>query len=102
MIFMPTTSFSKMLRDLSSDYYRRAITSAEYRQRRKILLDEIDAEYNRYSLDNEDITTLRHHQQDSPASQADSGDASDKTRGNPGDRPSNDADDDTNKNWFRR
>lgn len=56
---MQRTSFSQMIRNLSYDFYNRTITSAEYRARRKEILDEIDAEYNRHSSDDEDLTTFR-------------------------------------------
>ncbi len=56
---MQRTSFSQMIRNLSYDFYNRTITSAEYRARRKKLLDEIDAEYNGHSSDDEDLTTFR-------------------------------------------
>jgi len=43
---MIDTSYSLMLRNLSSDYYHGHIGFAEYRAQRKIILDKVDAELN--------------------------------------------------------
>ena len=56
---MQRISFSQMIRNLSYDFYNRTITAAEYRARRKKILDDIDAEYNGHSSDDEDLTTFR-------------------------------------------
>ncbi len=43
---MDDKSISMMLRDLSSDYYHNHIGLEEYRQQRKIILDNIDQQIN--------------------------------------------------------
>ena len=43
---MNDLSYSKMVRDLSRDYYNQIITKEDYRDQRRILLDKIDEEYN--------------------------------------------------------
>jgi hypothetical protein len=40
------TSYSLMLRNLSNDYYQNRIEFEDYRNRRKIILDKIDLEFN--------------------------------------------------------
>ena len=40
------TSYPKLLRKLSNDYYQKNIGIEEYRVQRKILLDKIDAQFN--------------------------------------------------------
>jgi hypothetical protein len=39
-------SYSQMLGDLSNDYYQNRIEFEEYRNRRKMILDKIDVEFN--------------------------------------------------------
>ncbi|WP_139309939.1 hypothetical protein [Teredinibacter haidensis] len=46
---MPDTSFSKIITELSNDYYNRSISLEEYRSRRRDILDEIDTKYNGFS-----------------------------------------------------
>jgi hypothetical protein len=43
---MTETSYSLMLRNLSSDYYHNHIDFEEYRNQRKKILDKIDQEMN--------------------------------------------------------
>lgn len=39
-------SFSSVLQQLCSDHYNRALSTAEYRARRREMLDQIDQHYN--------------------------------------------------------
>ena len=43
---MNENNYSGMLRTLSKEYYQGHISFDEYREKRKSILDEIDAEYN--------------------------------------------------------
>ena len=43
---MIEASYSQMLRNLSNDYYQNKIEFEEYRNRRKMILDKIDVEFN--------------------------------------------------------
>ena len=43
---MSDLSYSSMLRELSKDYFQNHIDFAEYRERRKVILDDIEAEVN--------------------------------------------------------
>jgi len=43
---MTEKSYALILRNLSSDYYHNHIGFEEYRQQRRIILDQIDAEMN--------------------------------------------------------
>ena len=43
---MSDSNFSALLRNLSSDYYHNRIGFEEYRAQRKVILDNIDEEFN--------------------------------------------------------
>ena len=43
---MIESSYSRMLRNLSNDYYQNRIEFEDYRNRRKMILDKIDVEFN--------------------------------------------------------
>lgn len=43
---MRIDAFATQLRKLTDDYYHQLITLEEYRQQRKVILDEVDSEIN--------------------------------------------------------
>ncbi|MFT5083867.1 MAG: hypothetical protein ACI9Y1_001918 [Lentisphaeria bacterium] len=43
---MQNTSFSSMLQQLSNDHYNRVINLVYYREKRRVILDQIDTFYN--------------------------------------------------------
>lgn len=50
---MCNESYTEMLRVLSKDYYQNHIGFSEYRERRKVVLDKVDAEYNGWHTNSE-------------------------------------------------
>lgn len=48
---MSDDSFSTRLRNLSKDYYQNQISFDDYRSARKIILDQIDAEFNGHNIE---------------------------------------------------
>ena len=53
---MTDTSYALLLRNLSSDYYHNHISFEDYRAQRNRILDEIDAELNADSQQQEAAT----------------------------------------------
>jgi hypothetical protein len=50
---MNENNYSSMLRALSKEYYQNHISFTEYRERRTVILEDIDAEYNGYHPEQE-------------------------------------------------
>lgn len=55
---MSNSSYSEQLQGLSDDYYNCRIELAEYRAKRKILLDELDRELNGVIINEPESDTL--------------------------------------------